>query len=157
MRDFMRFTTVFGSVIYGLFCVCLLSISLAMAGYALWDIWVAVTTREAVIDKLLDAIGLIVISIAVFDVSKYLLEEEILRGRRLRSLRDARQTLSKFLVIISIAVTLEALVFVFGAGREDMRMLLYPTLLLFAATFLIVGLALFQRLSVDTEVKEQRD
>ncbi len=157
MRDFVRFTTLFGSIIYGLFCIFLLVISLAMAGYALWDIWLAVTTGEAVIDKLLDAIGLIVISIAVFDVSKYLLEEEILHARRLRSLRDARQTLTKFLVIISIAVTLEALVFVFGAGREDMTKLLYPTLLLFAATLLIVGLSVFQRLSVDTEAKERKD
>lgn len=157
MRDFARFSTLFGSAIYGLFCVFLLAISLAMAGYALWDIWLAVTTGDGVIDKLLDAIGLIVISIAVFDVSKYLLEEEVLRGRRLRSLRDVRQTLTKFLVIISIAVTLEALVFVFGAGREDMSKLLYPTLLLFASTLLIVGLAVFQRLNVDTEEKERSD
>ncbi len=157
MRDLIRYTTLFGGIIYGLFCISLLVISLAMAGYALWDIWLAVTTGDGVIDKLLDAIGLIVISIAVFDVSKYLLEEEILHARRLRSLRDARQTLTKFLVIISIAVTLEALVFVFGAGREDMSKLLYPTLLLFAATVLIVGLAVFQRLSVDTEYKERQD
>lgn len=157
MRDFVRFSTLFGSAIYGLFCVCLLVISLAMAGYALWDIWDAVSTGVGIIDKLLDAIGLIVISIAVFDVSKYLLEEEVLRGRRLRSLRDARQTLTKFLVIISIAVTLEALVFVFGAGREDMTKLLYPTLLLFVSVLLIVGLAVFQRLSVDTEAKERKE
>jgi hypothetical protein len=157
MRDFVRFTTVFGSAVYGLFCLCLLTISLAMAGYALWDIWGALVTGIGVIDKLLDAIGLIVISIAVFDVSKYLLEEEILRGRRLRSLRDARQTMTKFFVIISIAVTLEALVFVFGAGREDMTMLLYPTLLLFVSTTLIVGLALFQKLSIDAEAKDRPD
>jgi hypothetical protein len=157
MRDFVRFTTVFGTIVYGLFCICLLSISLAMVGYALWGIAVAVTAGSGVIEKLLEAVGLIVISIAVFDVSKYLLEEEILRGRRLRSLRDARQTLTKFLVIIAIAVTLEALVFVFGAGRQDMRMLLYPTLLLFVATLLIVGLGVFQRLSVDTEAKERQD
>jgi hypothetical protein len=157
MRDFVRFTTIFGSAVYGVFCVCLLAISMAMVGYALWGIYSALTAGAGVIEKLLEAIGLIVISIAVFDVSKYLLEEEILRGRRLRTLRDVRQTLSKFLVIISIAVTLEALVFVFGAGRRDMSMLLYPTLLLFAATLLIVGLAVFQRLSVDTEARERKD
>ncbi len=157
MRDFVRFTNIFGSAVYGVFCICLLSISMAMVGYALWGILAAVLAGDDVIEKLLEAIGLIVISIAVFDVSKYLLEEEILRGRRLRTMRDVRQTLSKFLVIISIAVTLEALVFVFGAGRRDMSMLLYPTLLLFAATLLIVGLAVFQRLSVDTEAKEREE
>lgn len=157
MRDFVRFSTIFGSAVYGLFCLCLLTISLAMVGYALWGVAVAVMAGSGVIESLLDAIGLIVISIAVFDVSKYLLEEEILRGRRLRSLRDARQTLTKFFVIITIAVTLEALVFVFGAGREDKSMLLYPTLLLMVSVLLVVGLAVFQKLSVDTEVKERQE
>jgi hypothetical protein len=60
---------------------------------------------------LLDSIGLIVIAMAVFDVSKFLLEEEVFRIRDKGSLPDARERLTKFLVIIAVAVSLEALVF----------------------------------------------
>lgn len=151
MFEFKRISALFGTVIYGLFSFALLLISLAMVGFGAWDVWLALEAGHGVIDKLLDAIGLIVIAIAVFDVSKYLLEEEVLRARELRSMREARQTLTKFLVIISIAVMLEALVFIFGAGREHVNNLLYPTLLLVASVFLVIGLALFLWLSADIE------
>lgn len=152
MSGFKHLSAIFGTVIYGLFSFALLLISLAMVGFGVWDVWQALRTGEGIIGKLLDAIGLIVIAIAVFDVSKYLLEEEVLRARELRSVREARQTLTKFLVIISIAVMLEALVFIFGAGREHVTLLLYPTLLLMASVFVVVGLAVFHRLTgeVDT-------
>jgi hypothetical protein len=138
-------------VIYSIVSLSLLMISMLMVGYALWEVWHAFTTSGDVVKKLLDAIGLIVISMAVFDVAKYFLEEEVLRDRELRSAREARETLTKFLVIISIAVSLEALVFIFGAGKEDVSLLLFPTLLLGASVLLVVGLGLYQRLSLTAE------
>lgn len=51
-----------------------------------------------------------------------------------------------FLVIISIAVSLEALVFIFDAARKDISLLIYPTLLLVAMVLLVVGLGIFHRL-----------
>lgn len=138
-------------VIYSIVSLSLLTISILMVGYALWEVWHAFKTSGDVVKKLLDAIGLIVISMAVFDVAKYFIEEEVLRDRELRSAREARETLTKFLVIISIAVSLEALVFIFGAGKQDVELLLFPTLLLGAAVLLVVGLGLYQRLSLTAE------
>ncbi len=99
------------------------------------------------IKALLDAIGLIVIGMAVFDVSKFLLEEEVLSGSGTKSPAKQRETLLKFLVIISIAVSLEALVFVFVAGKKDIAMLIYPTFLLIASVFVVVGLGIYQKLT----------
>lgn len=151
MKDFVRISELVGTAVYGLVSMALLLISLAMVGIALWDIWRAIVSGGDVVRKLLDAIGLIVIAMAVFDVSKYFLEEEVLRDRELRSAHEARATLTKFLVILSIAVSLEALVFIFGAGKEDLRKLVYPTLLLVAAVLVVVGLGVYQRLSRDVE------
>ena len=137
--------------IYTVVSLSMLAISLLMIGYGLWEVWHAFNTSGDIVKKMLDAIGLIVISMAVFDVAKYFLEEEVLRDRELRSAREARETLTKFLVIITIAVSLEALVFIFGAGKENVSLLLYPTLLLVAVVLLIVGLGLYQRLSMTTE------
>lgn len=145
---FFRYVT---NLLYTFAAISLFAISLAMISYAMWEIALAVKEGDSVIDHMLDAVGLIVIAIAVFDVSKYLLEEEVLRNRELRSASEARRTLTKFLVIITIAVSLEALVFIFGAGKEDMQTLLYPTILLAVSVLLVVGLGLYQRLSVDQE------
>lgn len=135
--------------------IALFGISLMMIGIGLWDVLSAWQKGLPGTEQMLTAIGLIVIAIAVFDVSKYLMEEEVLRQRELRSAAEARETLTKFLVIITIAVSLEALVFVFGAGKQDVRMLLYPTFLLAVSALLVVALGVYQRLSTAAETERR--
>lgn len=144
---------VFGiaNAVYTIISLTLALISVAMVTYAVWEVWIAIAAGAEIIGKILDAIGLIVVAVAVFDVAKYLMEEEVLRDRELRSAREARRTLTKFIVIITIAVNLEALVFIFGAGSTDISTLLYPTALLTAGTLMVIGLGIFQRLSVSAE------
>ena len=151
MKKPLNLFNLVGILVYTVASLSLLGISLAMLAYALWEVYTAVHAGERIIDNMLNAIGLIVIAVAGFDVSKYLMEEEVLRDRELRSAREARQTLTKFLVIIIIAVSLEALVFVFRAGSKNVADLLYPTLLIGASAFLVITLGLYQRLSTDVE------
>ena len=126
-------------------------ISLMLVGYGLWEVGYAVYQGRSFIDPSLDAIGLIVISMAVFDIAKYLYEEQVVHEREPRSAREARETLTKFLIIIVIAVTLEALVFIFRTGSNDMTELLYPTGLLLTSVWLVVGLGWYQRASAGVE------
>ncbi|SCZ62901.1 hypothetical protein [Thiohalomonas denitrificans] len=120
-----------------------------MMGVALWDIWLSVHEKTLLVTALLNAIGLIVIGTAVFDVSKFLLEEEVFSSSGTKSPAKQRETLLKFLVIIAIAVSLESLVFVFDAGTKDITMLIYPTFLLIAAILVVVGLGVYQKLTRD--------
>jgi hypothetical protein len=115
--------------------------------------------EESVGPALLDAVGYTVIAIAVFDVGKYLFEEEVIHGREMRQAREARRSLTKFLSTIAIAVFLEALVAVFQAGKTDITTMIYPTVLLIGGVGLVVGLGLYQRLSAKTEkeLKEAGD
>ncbi|WKN20392.1 MULTISPECIES: hypothetical protein [Azotobacter] len=137
--------------LYCLISLLLTLISLAIMYVAIHDVWVSLHERVLLVSALLDAIGLIVIGMAVFDVSKFILEEEVIRGGELKSHTTERRTLLKFLVIISIAVSLEALVFIFDAGKKDITMLVYPTFLLIAAVMLIVSLGIYQKLSQDED------
>ncbi len=132
--------------------IILLSIGLLLVAYEVHDLLPAVNSNSAAVtDKLLDAIGVIVISIALFDVSKYLMEEEVLKKKLLiHSNEDVRQTLTKFMSIIAIAVCMEALVFMFRAGKTNVDTLLYPTLLLLGGVGVVIGLAVFLRISSDT-------
>lgn len=138
-----------GRVVYALISLSLGFISLTMMGAALWDIWISVHEKTLLVTALLNAIGLIVIGMAVFDVSKFLLEEEVFNSSGVKSPSKQRGTLLKFLVIIAIAVSLEALVFVFDAGKKDITTLLYPTFLLVAAVLVVVGLGVYQKLTKD--------
>jgi len=101
---------------------------------------------------LLDGVGYTIIAIAVFDVGKYLIEEEAIRGREMRQAGEARQSMTKFITTISIAIFLESLVTVFDVGKRDPTLMPYPTFLLLAGVALIVGLGVYQRLSSRVEV-----
>src|SRR5215210_4582961 len=102
---------------------------------------------------LLAAIGYVVIAMAVFDVAKYFIEEEVIRGREMRTAAEARRSLTKFVSTIAIAVFIEGLVMVFRQGGEDIAMILYPVAVLFTGILIILGLGLYQRLSADVEVQ----
>lgn len=100
---------------------------------------------------LLGGVGYVVIAIAVFDVAKFVVEEEVVLGRDKHTAGEARRSLTKFISTIAIAVFLEALVTVFRVSTENVPDMLYPTLLLVAGTALILGLGAYQRLSATVE------
>jgi hypothetical protein len=121
----------------------LLAVLLLLA--AVWEMLVAVVHGDML--RLLDSVGLVIIGFAIIETSKFIAEEEILRNRELRSAVESRRSLTKFVTIIVIAASLEALVMVFEASRSDMRQAIYPALL-FAATMVgLVSLGAFQWLS----------
>ena len=142
--------------IASLFLIALACGMIVFAGAQIYfDFW---TPEASVAPALLDAIGYTIISIAVFDVGKYLFEEEVLRGREMRKAGEARRSLTKFLSTIAIAIFLESLVAVFEASKsEDISDMIYPTFLLFGGVAMVVGLGIYQRLSamVEKELREE--
>jgi hypothetical protein len=139
------------AAVYVAATVALMAMSLSFIGVALYEVVRLAFAREPVTMAMLDSVGLVIISLAVFDLAKFLFEEEILRDRELRSIRETRRTLTKFITIITIATSLEALVFIFKTGRQDIDKLIYPTVLMAVVVLLICGLAVYQRISSDAE------
>jgi hypothetical protein len=111
--------------------------------------------RGEFILMMLQSVGTIVIAVAIIDVAKYMIEEEVYRNKELRSAVEARETMTKIIVIIAIAVGIEGLVYIFKAGAQDIRLLLYPSALLLVSVLLIVGLGIYQKLSVEVEKSEK--
>jgi len=144
--------------VFGIASVVLMLLALALILYGGYQVIEAFTGVDGDVGEgVLDAVGYVIIAIAVFDVAKYLLEEEVIQSRELRNAAEARRSMTKFVTTIAIAVFLEALVLVFQTSKTDIEKILYPTLLLVAGTLLIVGLGLFQRLSasVETQIETQ--
>lgn len=70
---------------------------------------------------------------------------------------EARRTLTRLLVIATIAVTLETLVFIRETGTTAMRMLICPTVLPAASVFPVPGPGWHQRVSWKTERRAGTD
>jgi hypothetical protein len=147
----------FSRVVFLLAAGILMLFAIAMTCDAVAQFVMAGFSGEGVGMTALSGIGYVVVSVAVFDVSKYLIEEEVIRGREMRVAAEARRSLTRFISTIAIAVFLEALVTIFRVSKENVPALPYPTALLLAGILLIVGLGIYQRLSASVERKAEDD
>lgn len=127
--------------------LALLALAILLLLGAVWKILVAIVTAADVIQVVLDSIGLLIIGFAVVETSKFIAEEEIFRKRELRSSVESRRSLTKFITIIVIAASLEALVMVFKTSRTSISDAIYPAALFMAAMVALVSLGAYQWLS----------
>jgi len=133
----------------------LIVMSLLIMGWAVYEVIASIPLKGEFIPRMLQSVGAIVISAAIIDVAQYMIEEEVFMNKELRDPREARRTLTKIIVIITIAVSIEGLVYIFKAGTENMALLIYPAWLLFVSAVLIVSLGVYQKLSATIEQEEK--
>ncbi len=132
-------------------CLCLYLIAFWIVVGEIIEVLTSVGNRTFTLVYLLDQVGMIVFSIASFDVVKYLMIEEVLRGKEERSPQQARKTITKFGMIIATALSLEGLVLTIKVSKENIEKIGYPIALIFAAVLFIVGLGIFYKLTKDKE------
>jgi hypothetical protein len=148
----------FSRIVFAIAAVILMLLAVALTVDAVIQFVRVLAAGQSVGISALAGIGYIVVAVAVFDVAKYLVEEEVVRGREMRAASEARRSLTRFISTIAIAVFLEALVTVFRISQENVAHLIYPTLLLISAILLVLGLGIYQWLSAKVEAKvEHRD
>lgn len=142
---------VLAAAVYGI-------VALAMAAISIGLIWVSMgRAYQALFESmepegvLLDAVSSLVISVAILDVAKYVMEEEVLRSRELRKPSEAREAVTKFMVIIALVVAIEGIVLVFDVGNTSPELLLFPIMLLVVSVVIVIGLGIFQKFSLQAE------
>lgn len=142
--------TLFSRLLYTIIAFALLGASIILIGVAVWRTAHGFWTADGALDTMLDAIGLVIIAVAVADVGKFLFEEEVVADRELRRPAEARGSLTKFMTIMIVALSLESLVLIAKTSRDKMSDLSYPGLLMLVAIAALIGLGLFQKLSQNT-------
>jgi hypothetical protein len=154
----MRFFELLSRVVYGVIAIILLFLALVLACDAVFQFGRQLLTGGEVTEAALAGIGYVVVSIATFEIARYLTEEEVVRGREIQLASEARRSLTRLVSTVAVAIFLEALVIVFHVGKENVPQLIYPTFLLIAAILIVVGLGFYQRLSASVEERvEERD
>lgn len=145
--------TVFSRLIFGSLSVFMMLLAAGLVLYSAYQLASVAMASEPEIGRLLlESVGYAIIAIAVFEVAKFIFEEEVVSPTELRHTGEARRSLTKFLSTIAIAVFLEALVSIFETSKGGrLEQMLYPTLLLLGGVALIVGLGVFQWLSAQAE------
>jgi uncharacterized membrane protein len=145
--------------IHFLAALILILIALITMGWSVYEIFTTLFSEDKTdfIPLILQSVGAIIIAAAIIDVAQYMIEEEVFQDKELRNPDEARKTITKIMVIISIAVSIEGLVYIFKAGTKDLQLLLYPAALIFVSSISIVALGIYQKLSISIEGKAESD
>lgn len=113
----------------------------------------AVLAGEPFVTAIVNSLSYLILSLAVFDVARYVYDEEVRRGREMRKAAETRRSITKFITVIIIAVLMDALVALSKAGQGSLDLLIYPVVLIGGGVALLLSLGVFQRLSATVEEK----
>lgn len=102
----------------------------------------------------LGSFGIIIfltLALAVFDLGKTTLEEEILLRKDIFRHSSTRRTITRFIAAILIAVSIEALLLMFKSVLGDSQYLLHAVAMMIAAIGLLIGLGIYVYLGAKAE------
>jgi len=152
----IRVTHIFSNIGYIIGCVLLFIIAIWIMGAAVHSITQDVMASNFTVYNLLDEVALLVFAIAVIDVAKYLMLEEVIHRKKEKDPEEARRSLTKFAIIIATALSLEGLVLTIEVAKSEVDKILYPVSLLVTGTFMIIGIGIYQKLNASAEKKKRR-
>lgn len=135
----------------------LMAFLFALAALAL--IWVAAKTgwnamlAESAAQGVVEAMGILAAGVVALQIAQTITEEEVVRDAHVSGPTRVRRFLSRFLVVVVVAVVVEALVATFKAA-ENASHLLHVAALLSAAGILLGGWGAFVRWNAYAEELE---
>jgi hypothetical protein len=100
--------------------------------------WDAVAAQEVI-----EAIGLLAAAVASLQISQTIAEEEVVREMHVSAPTRVRRFLSRFLVVLVVALVIEGLVATLKALHEDLGLLVYASLLIAASAVLLASWGAF--------------
>jgi len=148
-EQFMKFVYAIGATLLSL-------ISLSLIGYGayvLGALMFSLTTSDFLNDVFKSIVS-VTIGLAMFDLSKQIMEHEVLFKSFHKEEDQEFKMLGKFLISIIIALSIETLMVVFKIVLEDYANMLSAFYLLVGTTIMFVGLAYFRK-SINSHIKTE--
>lgn len=107
-----------------------------------WQAVVEGMTAEAA-QTVIEAVGLLAAAVVAFQIAQTIAEEEVIRDAHVSAPTRVRRFLSRFLVVIVVALSVEGVVATFKAVHEGLEKLVYAGALLAAVALLMGAWGLF--------------
>jgi lipopolysaccharide export LptBFGC system permease protein LptF len=110
--------------------------------------------NHAAAQGIIEAVGLLAAAVVALQIAQTITEEEVIRDAHISGPTRVRRFLSRFLVVVVVALAIEGLVATFKALHEDPSQLPYAAALLVSVAFLLAGWGIFVRLNKSAEELE---
>lgn len=111
-----------------------------------WLAFVGGLDRSAA-QTIIEAVGLLAAAVVALQIAQTIAEEEVVRDTHISGPTRVRRFLSRFLVVVVVALSIEGLVATFRAAHEDPSHLMYAASIVLAAGVLLAGWGIFVRLN----------
>ena len=133
--------------------------ALALIGIAGAQLWQGVRPALDVpllerLNAVLEAIAVLTVAVAALQLGQTVLEEEVQRGAHMSSPTRVRRFLSRFMVVLVVAMSIETLVLAFRLSQESPEQLPYVAAVGFTAAALLAAWGVFVRLNRSAEELE---
>jgi hypothetical protein len=144
---------------YAAVAVLFAGAALVLMGFAFVELWeavrppdrVAVATRAA---TAIEAIGLLAVALMALEMAQTVVEEEVVRRVLVSAPTRVRRYLSRFLVVVVVALAIESLVAVVRALHDRPETLPHAAAVALGAAALLAAWGVFVRLNRSAEELE---
>jgi uncharacterized membrane protein YczE len=136
------------SVVHGVIAMMFAAAGILLMVIAAHGGWMAMTDGidTAAGEAVIEAIGLLAAAVVALQISQTITEEEVIRDAHISAPTRVRRFLSRFMVVIVVAVAVEALVATFKA-REEPELMLYAAAMFCSVGVVLAGWGIFIRLN----------
>jgi len=152
MNVWMRFFKVVHGVMAFLFA-CAALMLIAIATRTGWLAFVG-GLDQAAAQAIIEAVGLLAAAVVALQIAETIFEEEVIRNADISAPTRVRRFLSRFFVVVIVALAIEGLVATFQALHENPAQLPYAASLLVSVGILLAAWGLFIYLNRSAEELE---
>ena len=133
--------------------------AVVLTGFALMELWSAVVPGDdqpiaARAATAIESIGLLAVALVALEMSQTVIEEEVVRRVHVSAPTRVRRYLSRFLVVVVVALSIESLVAVVQALHEQPETLPHAASIAVGAAALLAAWGAFVRMNRSVEELE---
>ncbi len=133
--------------------------ALALIVLAALQLWSGVqffgeASPAELLNSVLESIAVLTVALASLELAQTILEEEVMREAHMSAPTRVRRFLSRFMIVLVVALSIETLVLVFRFSHDAPELLPYVAMVGIAAAALLVAWGVFVRLNRSVEELE---
>ena len=137
------------AVLFALSAFMLIFIAVRMGWLAMRGTW-----DDSAAQAIIEVVGLLAAAVVALQIAETIIEEEIIRDADISAPTRVRRFLSRFFVVIIVALAVEGLVATFKGIHEDLANLAYAAMLIAAVGVLLAAWGIFIYLNRTAEKLE---
>lgn len=145
-------------VVYRIIAALFAGCAALLVGFAVLEVAAGLLAEDAELSArfstVLEAIGMLTIAVAALELSQTVWEEEVLRKALMSAPTRVRRFISRFLVVVVVALAIEALVGAFHYVHDEPEQLPNAAAIAVGAAALLIAWGAFVRLNLSAEALE---